>query len=87
MATDPDKSLVPHGRPGTALVRSRPPEPPPELPLGVGLFCAAPTILEAINLILLERGVPTLWVQPDGEIGPTDPLVGRVEYVPSPFVW
>jgi hypothetical protein len=52
---------------------------------GDGFFCAAPTILEAINAILHQRGVPTLWVQPDGTIGPTDPLLARVEYVPTPF--
>jgi hypothetical protein len=51
----------------------------------VGLFCAAPTILEAINAILHQRGMATLWVQPDGTIGPTDPLLARVEYVPTPF--
>ncbi len=52
----------------------------------MGIFCASPTVLEAINYMLYERGLPTLWVQPDGTIGPTDPLVLRFEYVPSPFV-
>lgn len=50
------------------------------------LFCASPTVLEAINQVLYHRGMPTLSVLPDGTIGPTDPLVFRVEYVPSPFV-
>jgi hypothetical protein len=50
----------------------------------VGFFCAAPTILEAINGILASRGLPTLYVQPDGTIGPTDPLLLQVEYTPEP---
>jgi hypothetical protein len=52
-----------------------------------GLFCASPTVLEAINGVLQQRGVPTLWVQADGTIGPADPLLMRVEYIPSPFVY
>ncbi len=51
-----------------------------------GLFCASPTVLEAINAVLQQRGGRPLWVQADGTIGPTDPLLLRVEYVPSPFV-
>ena len=50
------------------------------------LFCASPTVLEAINRVLYHRGMPTLCVLPDGTIGPTDPLVFCVEYAPSPFV-
>lgn len=50
------------------------------------LFCASPTVLEAINQVLYHRGMPTLCVLPDGTIGPTDPLMFRVEYLPSPFV-
>ena len=55
-------------------------------PFPVGLFCAAPTVLEAINRVLHAQNLPTLWVQPDGTIGPADPLLLRVEYEPSPFV-
>ena len=51
-----------------------------------GLFCASPTVLEAINHVLYHRGLPTLWADTDGVIGPSDPLLGRVEYVPSPFI-
>lgn len=51
-----------------------------------GLFCASPTVLEAINNVLYHRGLPTLWADADGAIGPGDPLLGRVEYVPSPFI-
>jgi hypothetical protein len=50
------------------------------------LFCASPTVLEAINQVLYHRGMPTLCVLPDGTIGPPDPLTFRVEYAPSPFV-
>jgi hypothetical protein len=50
------------------------------------LFCASPTVLQAINQVLAHRGMPTLCVLPDGTIGPTDPLTFRVEYLPSPFV-
>jgi hypothetical protein len=52
----------------------------------VGFFCAAPTILEAINGVLGSRGLPTLYVQHDGTIGPTNPLLLQVQYVPPPFV-
>lgn len=51
-----------------------------------GLFCASPTVLEAINDVLYYRGMSTLCVLPDGTIGPNDPLMFRVEYAPSPFV-
>jgi hypothetical protein len=50
----------------------------------VGFFCAAPTILEAINGILESRGMPTLYVQADGTIGPTNPLLLHVEYTATP---
>jgi hypothetical protein len=61
--------------------------PPPAPSRTPGRACfPSPTVLEAINCVLTQRGLPTLWVQPDGTIGPTDPLLLRVEYVPTPFV-
>jgi hypothetical protein len=74
---DPDKSLVPYRG---AMSRA-----PGGMPWGV--FCASPTVLEAINNVLQQKGMRQLWVLPDGSIGPTDPLLLRMEYVPSPFVW
>ncbi len=83
MSADPHNDIVPRDAPPGALMR-----------LGGGrggaspgrLFCASPTVLEAINHVLYHRGLPTLWVEADGTIGPSDPLMFRVEYVPSPFV-
>ena len=70
--------LVLHDSRGDALARQE------SFPLG--LFCAAPTVLEAINRVLHAQGLPVLWVQSDGTIGPADPLLLRIEYVPNPFV-
>jgi hypothetical protein len=78
---DPRKALAPHDPRTGALMRI-----PRRDAFPVGVFCASPTVLEAINHVLYERGIPTLWVQPDGTIGPTDPLIFTVEYIPSPFV-
>jgi hypothetical protein len=80
MSLDPKKVLVPHDPRAGALIRM-----PASNGFPMGLFCASPTILEAINHVLYHRGLPTLWVQMDGTIGPADPLLLRVEYVPSPF--
>ena len=67
---------------GTALMRMRDGDG-----MAHGLpFCASPTVLEAINHVLYQRGMPTLSVLPDGTIGTTDPLTFRVDYAPSPFV-
>ena len=82
MPPDPHNDLAPRDPHAGAIVRLRGGSG------GVmpgGLFCASPTVLEAINNVLYHRGLPTLWVQADGTIGPTDPLLGRVEYLPSPF--
>ena len=76
MPVDPDKALVPAR---STLARQ------PHLAWGV--FCASPTVLEAINGVLHRQGLATLRVLDDGTIAPTDPLLLRVEYVPSPFVW
>jgi hypothetical protein len=81
MSVDPRKALAARDARTTAMVHV-----PGRAPFPTGLFCASPTVLEAINMVLHERGVPPLWVQADGTIGPTDPLLLRVEYVPSPFV-
>ena len=81
MPAHPHNGLVPRQPSAGALMRLRGHGVPPG-----GLFCASPTVLEAINSVLFQRGLPTLWVQPDGTIGPTDPLMFRVEYVPSPFL-
>ena len=81
MSLDPRKALAARDARGTAMVHV-----PNRAPFPTGLFCASPTVLEAINMVLHERGVTRLWVQADGTIGPTDPLLLRVEYVPSPFV-
>ena len=89
MPAHPDNDLVPRDPNAGAIVRLRGGSggvtSGREASAG-GLFCASPTVLEAINNVLYHRGLPTLWVQADGTIGPTDPLLGRVEYVPSPFV-
>ena len=82
MPADPHNGIVPREPRAGALMRLR---GGPGVSAG-GLFCASPTVLEAINSVLMQRGLPTLWVQPDGTIGPTDPLTFRVEYVPSPFL-
>jgi hypothetical protein len=81
MSLDPRKALAARDARSTAMVHV-----PSRNPFPTGLFCASPTVLEAINSVLHQRGVPLLWVQADGTIGPTDPLLFRVEYVPSPFV-
>jgi hypothetical protein len=78
---EPGKMLAKRDRNSGALVGR---VPPGTFPLG--FFCASPTVLEAINSVLEQRGLPTLWVQPDGTIGPTDPLLMTVEYIPTPFV-
>ena len=77
----PGRNLAKRDPNGGALVGR---VPPGTFPLG--FFCASPTVLEAINSVLEQRGMPTLWVQPDGTIGPTDPLLMTVEYIPTPFV-
>ena len=84
MPADRRNALVRLDAHGTAVVHV-PPRGRDYFP--AGLFCAAPTVLEAINGVLVDRGLPTLYVQPDGTIGPTDPVLMRVEYVPSPFSW
>ena len=81
MSLDPRKALAPRDAHPTAMVHV-----PRRATFPTGLFCASPTVLEAINHVLHQRGVQPLWVQADGTIGPTDPLLLRVEYVPSPFV-
>jgi hypothetical protein len=81
MASDSEKMLARRDPHADALVLGRVPQG--TFPLG--FFCASPTVLEAINFVLQQRGLPTLWVQPDGTIGPTDPLLMTVEFVPSPF--
>jgi hypothetical protein len=80
MATDPDKTLARRGGEVVHVPRGGDGFP-------LGFFCASPTILEAINHMMQGRGMATLWVQMDGTIGPTDPLLMRVEYVPSPFLY
>jgi hypothetical protein len=95
MSVEPQYSIVRHNAVRTAVVSLRDLDDEstwtqwswlPSFPLG--FFCAAPTILEAINGILQARGLPTLYVQPDGTIGPTDPLLLQVEYTPEPpFVY
>jgi hypothetical protein len=50
-----------------------------------GFFSASPTVLEAINTVLEQRGLPTLWVQEDGTIGPQNPVEQQVVYIPTPF--
>lgn len=80
MAFDPQKALATHDPFAGAIVHV-----PPDRAFPVGLFCASPTVLEAINAVLTERRLPTLWVQPDGSIGPNDPLVMQVVYIPTPF--
>ena len=92
MPVEPQYSIVRHNPARTALVTLRDYEENgyswthwswlPGFP--IGFFCAAPTILEAINGMLERRGLPKLYVQPDGTIGPTDPLLLQVEYVPEP---
>jgi hypothetical protein len=82
MPLDPRNVLVPHDPRAGALIHRAGSNYFP-----TGFFCASPTILEAINHVLYDRGLPTLWVQMDGTIGPADPLLLRVEYVPSPFEW
>jgi hypothetical protein len=71
MALDPQRSLVPLR--DWQLARS------------ASLFCPAPTVLEAINCVLARRGMAVLYVQADGTIGPTDPLLLQIPYEPSPF--
>lgn len=83
MPPDPQNDLVPRDPNAGAIMRLRGGSGGAT---SGGLFCASPTVLEAINNVLYHRGLPTLWVEADGTIGPTDPLLGRVEYVPSPFV-
>ena len=51
-----------------------------------GIFCAAPTVLEAINFVLHRQGLSLLWVQADGTIGPADPLLAAIEFNPNPIV-
>lgn len=84
MPVDPANGIVPRDPNSGALLRLRGRGAGGRTP--DGLFCASPTVLEAINNVLYHRGLPTLWVENDGTIGPTDPLLGRVEYVPSPFI-
>jgi hypothetical protein len=83
MAVDPRKALAPRDPRHNAIVHV-PPARDGYFP--TGLFCASPTVLEAINVVLRDRGVPPLWVQADGTIGPTDPLLLTAHFVPSPFV-
>ena len=85
MSFDPRKALTRHDPHGNAIVRI-PPARPRDDYFPMGLFCASPTILEAINGVLKQRDMPVLWVQSDGTIGPTDPLLLTAHYVPSPFV-
>ena len=77
MSVDPDKALVP-ARAALLIPKSG---------LGWGLFCASPTVLEAINSIRAAQGLSTLHVLSDGTIGSPEPLMLRVEYIPSPFVY
>lgn len=83
MSVEPGKALARVDANGNAVVHV----PPRGDYFPAGLFCAAPTVLEAINGVLAQRGMPTLHVHADGTIGPADPLLLRMEYVPSPFVW
>jgi hypothetical protein len=57
-----------------------------DAPFPLGLFCNAPTVLQAINRVRCAQGRPVLRVQADGTIGPADPILLRIEYTPSPFV-
>jgi hypothetical protein len=82
MAVDPRNAIAPHDPHQSALARI----PARDDYFPTGLFCASPTVLEAINNVLQQRGIPLLWVQADGTIGPTDPLLLTAHYVPSPFV-
>jgi hypothetical protein len=84
MPADRDPNLPAPRDPRTTALARRPRDD--DGPFPIGLFCASPTVLEAINAALHHRGLPTLWVQPDGSIGPTDPLILRVECDPFPFV-
>jgi hypothetical protein len=79
MPVDPDKALVP----ARAALRGG----PRPAGFGWGLFCASPTVLEAINSIRQSQGLSTLHVLSDGTIGSPEPLMLRVEYIPSPFVY
>jgi len=54
-------------------------------PFPWGFFSASPTVLEAINVVLEQRGAPPLWIQEDGTIGPNNPVQLQVVYIPSPF--
>ena len=83
MPPDPQPNLPALRDPRTTALARR---PRPEGAFPIGLFCASPTVLEAINDALYQRGLPTLWVQADGSIGPTDPLILRMECDPYPFV-
>lgn len=54
-------------------------------PFPWGFFSASPTVLEAINIYLENSGLPTLWVQDDGTIGPQNPVQLQLVYIPTPF--
>ena len=71
--------------PGNAIVPTRTALPQRGPATAWGVFCASPTVLEAINGVRHAQGMPTLLVLDDGTIGSPDPLMFRVEYVPNPF--
>jgi hypothetical protein len=84
MPSDPHSNLPARRDPRSTALARRPVRHQDRFPLG--MFCASPTVLEAINDSLYRRGLPTMWVMPDGSIGPTDPLILRMECDPYPFV-
>src|SRR4051812_7114984 len=83
---DPRSLPAPRDPRSTALARRTVAITPSADPFPIGLFCASPTVLEAINEALRHSGLPLLWVQLDGSIGPTDPLILRMQCDPYPFV-
>lgn len=50
-----------------------------------GVFCIAPSVLEAINYVRRMRGLPTLFSHADGTIGIAEPLLLEAEFAQNPF--